>query len=103
MNLYYFQHNIFTIYNINFIIVLIQGIVEIIDKIDSKVSLYALDASKLLASGENRFQDLDQLLKDASGSPPVTNEKIHYHDHLVYIYTSGTTGLPKAAVITNSR
>lgn len=53
--------------------------------------------------GDQRFEDLNLLLKEASATPPVVTEKVGYHDRLVYIYTSGTTGLPKAAVISNSR
>ncbi|XP_063241547.1 long-chain fatty acid transport protein 4 isoform X2 [Bacillus rossius redtenbacheri] len=48
-------------------------------------------------------QDLAALLHEAPAAPPVVDEKVGYHDRLMYIYTSGTTGLPKAAVITNAR
>lgn len=52
---------------------------------------------------DQRFEDLNVLLKEAPITTPVIPDKVGYQDRLVYIYTSGTTGLPKAAVITNSR
>lgn len=80
---------------------------EILDKIESKVSLYYLSTKSQPEEGghtkDQRFEDLTLLLKEASINPPIVTERISYNDRLVYIYTSGTTGLPKAAVISNSR
>lgn len=85
---------------------LLLEIQEILDKIESKVSLYHLSTKPQLEEGhtnDQRFEDLTSLLKEASTNPPILTERISYNDRLVYIYTSGTTGLPKAAVISNSR
>lgn len=67
------------------------------------MALYQLNCNNNASPQDNRFENLDLLLKDAATSPPEVKEKIGHHDHLVYIYTSGTTGMPKAAVISTSR
>lgn len=84
----------------------VAAIKEVLDKIESKVALYQVscrDTKDIPSTIDQRFEDLNVLLKEAPTTPPVIPEKVGYHDRLVYIYTSGTTGLPKAAVITNSR
>lgn len=78
------------------------------DKIESTVALYQISANdtknnEIGGGGDQRFENLNVLLREAPVVPPVISEKVGYHDRLVYIYTSGTTGLPKAAVISNSR
>lgn len=80
-----------------------DAVTEVLDKIESKVALYQISCNNNASPQDERFENLDVLVKDASISPPEVKEKIGYHDHLVYIYTSGTTGLPKAAVISTSR
>lgn len=67
------------------------------------MALYQLNCNNNASPQDNRFENLDLLLKDAVTTKPEVKEKIGHHDHLVYIYTSGTTGLPKAAVISTSR
>ncbi|CAH0557667.1 unnamed protein product [Brassicogethes aeneus] len=76
---------------------------DVLDKIESKVALYQINCNVTPTTANQRYQNLDTLIKDASASPPQIMYKVGHHDHLVYIYTSGTTGLPKAAVITTSR
>ncbi|KAB0797360.1 hypothetical protein PPYR_08354 [Photinus pyralis] len=79
---------------------------EILDKIESSVALYEVSSGSskhLTDSTDQRFQNLNVLLKEAPSTPPVISEECSHHDSLLYIYTSGTTGLPKAAVISNSR
>ncbi|CAH1133152.1 unnamed protein product [Ceutorhynchus assimilis] len=82
---------------------LADAVIEILPKIESKVALYQINCNNNANSQDERFQNLDSLLKDASIKLPEVPEKLGHHDHLVYIYTSGTTGLPKAAVISTSR
>ncbi|ENN77457.1 hypothetical protein HUJ04_002737 [Dendroctonus ponderosae] len=80
-----------------------DAVSEVLDKIESKVALYQVNCNNNAGPQDERFENLDLLLKEASSSQPEVTEKIGHHDHLVYIYTSGTTGLPKAAVISTSR
>ncbi|XP_060517576.1 long-chain fatty acid transport protein 4-like isoform X2 [Cylas formicarius] len=82
---------------------LADAVTEIADKIDPKIALYQIICNNNAASPDQRYKNLDALLKDASASAPEVSDKLGHHDHLLYIYTSGTTGLPKAAVITTSR
>ncbi|XP_044268759.1 long-chain fatty acid transport protein 4 [Tribolium madens] len=81
---------------------LTDAIIDIFEKIESKVTFYQLCVNDKL-NVDQRFRDLQQLINDAPPTPPSISEKLHHHDRLVYIYTSGTTGLPKAAVINSSR
>lgn len=67
------------------------------------MALYQINCNNNASPQDERFENLDLLLKDAPVSQPEVKEKIGHHNHLVYIYTSGTTGLPKAAVISTSR
>lgn len=86
--------------------IFLTAIKEVLDKIESAVALYQVsckDTRDIPSTIDQRFEDLNVLLKEAAVTPPVIPDKIGYQDRLVYIYTSGTTGLPKAAVITNSR
>ncbi|XP_050307083.1 long-chain fatty acid transport protein 4 isoform X2 [Anthonomus grandis grandis] len=80
-----------------------HALTEVLDKLESKVALYQINCNNNASPKDERFENLDLLLKDAPVTKPQINEKIGHHDHLVYIYTSGTTGLPKAAVISTSR
>lgn len=83
----------------------ILAIKEILDKVESTISLYQVtgSTSKPAENTDLRFQNLNALMKDSETTTPKLSDKPGYNDHLVYIYTSGTTGLPKAAVISNSR
>lgn len=76
---------------------------DILDKIESKIALYQISCNNNNSNGNQKFQNLDVLLKEAAPTPPQVTDKLGYNDHLVYIYTSGTTGLPKAAVISTLR
>lgn len=76
---------------------------DVMDKIESKMALYQISCNNNILNGNQKFENLDVLLKEASPTSPQVTEKLGHHDHLVYIYTSGTTGLPKAAVISTSR
>lgn len=76
---------------------------EILDKIESEVALYQISCNNNTVNVDQKYHNLDALIKDAAPTPPQIKEKINHHDCLVYIYTSGTTGMPKAAVISNSR
>lgn len=76
---------------------------DVLDKIESKLALYQISCNNNTTNGNQKFQNLDVLIKEAPSAPPQLTEKLGHHDHLVYIYTSGTTGLPKAAVISTSR
>lgn len=67
------------------------------------MALYQISCNNNTQATNQRYENLDQLIKDAPATAPQITEKVGHHDHLVYIYTSGTTGLPKAAVITTSR
>ncbi|CAG9854851.1 unnamed protein product [Phyllotreta striolata] len=81
-----------------------QAMNEILDKIESEVALYQISCNNNNTPiVDQKYHNLDALLKDAASTPPQIKDKINHHDCLVYIYTSGTTGLPKAAVISNSR
>lgn len=80
-----------------------DAVTEVLDKIESKVALYQINCNNNAGTQDERFENLDILLKDASTTPPEIKDKLGQHEHLVYIYTSGTTGLPKAAVISTSR
>uniref|UniRef100_A0A1B6CWE8 long-chain-fatty-acid--CoA ligase n=1 Tax=Clastoptera arizonana TaxID=38151 RepID=A0A1B6CWE8_9HEMI len=78
---------------------------EAIEKIASllgSVRLYSwgLEPNAPLHFGERNLTDL---LSETPNTLPIPNEKVGFHDKLLYIYTSGTTGLPKAAVITHAR
>lgn len=76
---------------------------EILDKIESKVALYQISCNNNVGIADQKFHNLDVLLKDVPDTPPQITDKLGHHDCIVYIYTSGTTGLPKAAVINVSR
>ncbi|XP_022901811.2 long-chain fatty acid transport protein 4-like isoform X1 [Onthophagus taurus] len=80
-------------------------LLEIFDEINNKVALYQFTDPKHVSSehSDPRFENVNELLKNASSAAPVLDGTVGNQDGLVYIYTSGTTGLPKAAVITNSR
>ncbi|KAJ8970900.1 hypothetical protein NQ317_009052 [Molorchus minor] len=82
---------------------LTEAVTEILDKIESKVALYQISCNNNIGTTDQKFHNLDALLKDAPITPPQITEKLGHHDCIVYIYTSGTTGLPKAAVISTSR
>lgn len=47
-------------------------------------------------AGQEGFQDLDRVLKQASEDNPVLSDPPRMQDLAWYIFTSGTTGLPKA-------
>nr|CAH7739236.1 unnamed protein product [Callosobruchus chinensis] len=82
-----------------------DAVVEVLDKIESKVALYQISCNNnnTASPADGKFHNLDALVKEAPSSPPQITDKLGHHDHIVYIYTSGTTGLPKAAVINTSR
>ncbi|XP_023020391.2 fatty acid transport protein 1 isoform X2 [Leptinotarsa decemlineata] len=81
-----------------------EAVSEILDKIESKVALYEISCNNNQTNTtDQKFHNLDRLLKDAPSTPPQITDKLGHHDCIVYIYTSGTTGLPKAAVITAAR
>ncbi|XP_076270843.1 fatty acid transport protein 1 [Rhynchophorus ferrugineus] len=80
-----------------------EAVTEILDKIESKVALYQINCNNNASTQDERFENLDALIKDAASTAPDVKDNLRQHDHLVYIYTSGTTGLPKAAVISTSR
>ncbi|KAI4464380.1 long-chain fatty acid transport protein [Holotrichia oblita] len=82
-----------------------QDILDITKELDPKLALYQFNDPKHETSddGNTRIENINELMKTANTTVPVIEEKVGYHDGLVYIYTSGTTGLPKAAVITNAR
>ncbi|KAJ8921036.1 hypothetical protein NQ315_015832, partial [Exocentrus adspersus] len=82
---------------------LADAVTEVLDKIESKVALYQLSCSSNVGLTDQKFHNLDVLLKDVPDTPPQITDKLGHHDCIVYIYTSGTTGLPKAAVINTSR
>ncbi|CAG9825429.1 unnamed protein product [Phaedon cochleariae] len=80
-----------------------EAVTEILDKIESKVALYQISCGNVQTPADQKFHNLDALLKEAPTTRPQIADKLGYQDCVVYIYTSGTTGLPKAAVITTSR
>ncbi|XP_072401319.1 long-chain fatty acid transport protein 4-like isoform X2 [Diabrotica undecimpunctata] len=80
-----------------------DAISEILDKIEAEVALYQISCNNNIENVNQKYHNLDTLVKEASSICPTVKDPLNHHDCLVYIYTSGTTGLPKAAVITNSR
>lgn len=82
---------------------LFTAVKDIASSLDASISLYKFDDQPGAPISSLKEKDLTALLTEVPTTPPVIQEKTHYHDKLLYIYTSGTTGLPKAAVITNSR
>ncbi|KRT84322.1 AMP-binding protein [Oryctes borbonicus] len=82
-----------------------QELMDVKGELDPKLAFYQFADLKQTPSdaGNGNSENINELLKSASSTPPVLDEEVGYHDGLVYIYTSGTTGLPKAAVITNAR
>lgn len=80
-----------------------DAISEILDKIEAEVALYQISCNNNNVNVNQKYHNLDTLVKDAASTCPTVKEPLNHHDCLVYIYTSGTTGLPKAAVISNSR
>ncbi|XP_018579796.1 long-chain fatty acid transport protein 4 [Anoplophora glabripennis] len=82
---------------------LADAVKEVLDKIESKVALYQISCNNNVGIADQKFHNLDVLLKDVPDAPPQIADKLGHHDCIVYIYTSGTTGLPKAAVISTSR
>ncbi len=54
---------------------------------------------------DNRFQPVDDAVRQQSGEPLDSGERpsLTIEDRALYIFTSGTTGLPKAANISHAR
>ena len=54
---------------------------------------------------DNRFQPIDDSVRQQSGEPLDSGERpsLTIEDRALYIYTSGTTGLPKAANVSHAR
>ncbi|KAJ8875097.1 hypothetical protein PR048_022988 [Dryococelus australis] len=76
---------------------------EVSGSLPTNMSLYRWSSSPSNETSSLEEKNLTSLLEEAPTTPPTVEEKVGYHDRLMYIYTSGTTGLPKAAVITHAR
>ncbi|KAI4486758.1 hypothetical protein M0804_006128 [Polistes exclamans] len=80
-----------------------EVVADIATSLNANVALYKYGNETTVESTHLKAKNLTNILSEVSTLPPVPQDKISYHDNLLYIYTSGTTGLPKAAFITNSR
>ncbi|XP_015175015.1 PREDICTED: long-chain fatty acid transport protein 4-like isoform X2 [Polistes dominula] len=80
-----------------------EVVADIASSLNANVALYKYGTEIMTESMHLKAKNLTNILSEVSTLPPVQQDKISYHDNLLYIYTSGTTGLPKAAFITNSR